>query len=296
LSGTLYIVATPIGNTEDLSARAKRILAEADIVAAEDTRTTKKLLGILGSSNKVSRNKIVSNHKFNEKQQLDYILSELGKGKNVALVSEAGTPCISDPGGIVVKAAVEQGIPVEGIPGASAVITALSISGFCFNSFSFFGFLPRSSGEIKKTIDNSRKSSAELSVFFESPKRIKKTLEIFSREDPDAAFCLCNDLTKMFQRIYRGTAMEILEELLANPSAEKGEYTLVARLSAMVQPAAEESHSLEAMLVDYMVNSGSSVKDAVQGLAEKHRGRLTKKDFYSASLKLRGLFSTYFPI
>ena len=289
MKGTLYVVATPIGNAEDISARAKRILTEADIVAAEDTRTTQRLFTILGI-----RNKTISNHKFNEKSQVDYLLSELEKGKNAALVSDAGTPCISDPGGIIVKAAAEHGIKVEGICGASAVITALSVCGFCFDSFAFFGFLPRTTGEIKKAIYNARKSGVKVSVFFESPKRIKKSLEVFINEAPEAALCLCNDLTKMFERIYRGTPQKILEELLANPSSEKGEYTLVAGLGEGREPALEKGPSPEALLIDYIVTSGASVKDAVKILAEKHRAHFSKKDFYSASLNLRALFSELF--
>jgi 16S rRNA (cytidine1402-2'-O)-methyltransferase len=291
----LYVVATPIGNAEDISARAKRILSEADIVAAEDTRTTQKLLAILDI-----RNKTVSNHKFNEKTKQDFLLSELENGKNVALVSDAGTPCISDPGGIIVKAAAEHGINIVGISGASAVITALSVCGFCFDSFAFFGFLPRSAGEIKKAIDKARKSGVEASVFFESPKRIKRSLEVFINEVPEAALCLCNDLTKMFERVYRGTPQEILEELLANPSAEKGEYTLAACLSASAGPVSEKDQLPramlpEALLIDHVVKHGGSIKDAVKALAETQRHNFSKKDFYSASLNLRKIVSELFP-
>jgi 16S rRNA (cytidine1402-2'-O)-methyltransferase len=287
MNGTLYIVATPIGNTEDISARAKRILDEVDIVAAEDTRTTQILFNILGIQNKT-----VSNHKFNEKHQVDFLIAELEKGKNIALVSDAGTPCISDPGGIIVQAAAERGISVIGICGASSVITALSVCGFSFNSFAFYGFLPKSANEIKKAINVAIKSKISVAIFFESPKRITKTLEIFVNELPEAELCLCNDLTKKFERIYRGKTQKILNELNDNPSAEKGEYTLVVNLaSCLYEDEHHETISPEALVVDYIIKNKASMKDAVNALAVKFRDTIAKKEFYTASLKLKALLS-----
>jgi 16S rRNA (cytidine1402-2'-O)-methyltransferase len=207
-------------------------------------------------------------------------------------VSDAGTPCISDPGGLIVKAAVERGISIVGVCGASAVITALSICGFSFNSFAFYGFLPKGANEIKKAIYAAVKSNISVAVFFESPKRIKNTLEIFANEIPRAEFCLCNDLTKKFERIYRGTAQKILDELSDNPSAEKGEYTLVVNLVSCLHE--DEQHgtiSPEALLIDYIIKNKVSMKDAVSALAMKFRNTITKKEFYTASLKLKTLFS-----
>ena len=289
MKGILYIVATPIGNTEDITERAKRILREVDVVAAEDTRTTKILFNLLGIQNKT-----VSNHKFNEKRQLEFLLSELENGRNVALVSDAGTPCVSDPGGLVVRAAAERGISVVGVCGASSVITAISICGFCFGSFSFYGFLPKDAKEIKKTISVARKSNVTISIFFESPKRIIKTMQILTDEAPDAEICLCNDLTKKFERIYRGKPKEILDELQSNPSAGKGEYTLVADFGKEAETTASgisKSVTYEAMLVDHIIKNGGSIKEAISALAETHRGRIAKKDFYSASLNLRTMFT-----
>ena len=284
MKGVLYIVATPIGNVGDITERAKLTLREADIIAAEDTRTTQILLGILGV-----RNKTVSNHKFNEKHQVDYLIQQLEDGKNVAIVSDAGTPCISDPGGVIVKAAAEREISVVGVCGASSVITALSVCGFSIGTFAFYGFLPRESNEIKKTINTARKSGG-VSVFFESPKRIKKSIEIFAYEAPESALCLCNDLTKMYERIYRGTPKEILAQLQNNPSSEKGEYTLVAELGEVSETIAGNTISYEAMLVDHIVKTGVSMKDAVNALAQVYKGSITKKDLYAASLNLRAMF------
>ena len=285
LKGILYIVATPIGNVGDITDRAKRILSEVDIIAAEDTRTTQILLGILGI-----KNKTISNHKFNEKHQVDFLISQLETGKCVAIVSDAGTPCISDPGGIIVKAAAERGITIEGVCGASSVITALSVCGFYFDTFVFYGFLPRETSEIMKAIRTARKSNAGVSVFFESPRRVKKSMEIFADEAPDAALCLCNDLTKMYERIYRGTASEVLNELRNNPAAEKGEYTLVAELGEVLADTADNDIAYEALLVDHIIKNGGSMKDAVNALAQTYKGSITKKDFYTASLNLRTIF------
>jgi len=286
LSGTLYIVATPIGNASDITDRAKRILNEVDVVAAEDTRTTRILFSILGI-----KNKTVSNHKFNERRQVDFLVSELENGRNVALVSDAGTPCISDPGGVIVSAAVKRGIQVVGVCGASSVITALSVCGFNFGAFTFYGFLPRETKEIRNIIHNAKSSNVSTSVFFESPKRIIKTLGIFAEEAYDAELCLCNDLTKKFECIYRGTPQSILDELLSNPSAEKGEYTLVADLGRLPVSDTDESLSHEAMIIDYIIKNGGSVKDAVNALADRHKGSIAKKDFYAASLNLRSMLS-----
>lgn len=287
MKGTLYIVATPIGNLEDMTDRARRILCEADVVAAEDTRTTQNLFRVLGI-----KNKTVSNHKFNEKRQAAFLLNELESGRSVALVSDAGTPCISDPGAVIVDAAAKRGIGVVGVCGASSVITALSICGFCSGPFAFYGFLPKEQVEIRKTIAAARNSEVSASVFFESPKRIKRTIRVFAEEAPDAELCLCNDLTKLYERVYRGKPLSVLEELDDNPSAEKGEYTLVAFFGRS-KPHEEErgAPSHEAMIVERVVKNGGSVKEAVNALAEIHKGEIAKKEFYAASLRLRSLFS-----
>ncbi|MCL2834337.1 MAG: 16S rRNA (cytidine(1402)-2'-O)-methyltransferase [Treponema sp.] len=301
MKGILYVTATPIGNTEDITLRAKRILGEAGVIAAEDTRSTQKLLSILGI-----KNKTVSNHKFNEKEKVDYLLSQLEEGKDVALVTDAGTPCISDPGNVITAAAAAAGYTVTGISGPSAVITALSVSGFSFRSFAFYGFLPRTKNEFKKLIAAVTGNAADTAVFYESPMRIKKSLGYFAETLPKTRLCLCNDLTKMYERIYRGSAGEILDELNANPSAEKGEYTLVADFTAVPviaagedaagQGPASESQadsaspgglSCEAMIVDHVVKKGGSVKDAVKALSAAHRNKISKKEFYAASMRLK---------
>ena len=300
MGGKLYVVATPIGNMEDITGRAKRILEEVDLVAAEDTRTANILFKMLGINNKT-----VSNYKFNEKRQTNYLIAELESGRNVALISDAGTPCISDPGGVLVKAAADRGITVIGVSGASSVITALSICGFSLESFAFYGFIPRKLGDVKRLFASVSNSGIDVAVFFESPKRIKKTLAYMSVETPQAKLCLCNDLTKKFERVYRGTPKEILEELDGNPSADKGEYTLVVWLGS-VHCTAESRHnadssadnsadngsqSPESMLIDYIVKNNCSIREAISGLSKSGKGVLPKKEFYAASIRLKELLS-----
>jgi len=292
MAGKLYVVATPIGNGGDITERAKRVLAETDIVAAEDTRTTQTLLSMLGI-----RNKMVSNHKFNEKRQVDYLLCELLLGKNVAIVSDAGTPCISDPGHVVVRAAAANGIEVISVCGASSVTAALSVSGFSFVSFAFYGFFPRESKEIRQALHRAKHGTIPVSVYFESPRRILKTLQIIASELPASEICLCNDLTKLYERIYRGAPQQVLDELGSNPSAEKGEYTLVLHIDEAPQAAVPGAQaSRESLLVDHIVKHGGSMKSAVQALQEQYKGQIPRKEFYAAALHLKELLPDLFSL
>lgn len=286
MPGILYIVATPIGNSEDITDRAKRILREVDMIAAEDTRTTQKLLKMLEI-----HSKMISNHKFNERRQADTIIMELIQGKNVAIVSDAGTPCISDPGHEIVRKATEMGIEVIAVCGASAVITALSISGFSFTSFRFYGFFPRENKEIKEVLQDVLSKNISVSVFFESPKRVEKMLRILAEELPDSKICLCNDLTKLYEKIYRGAPSDVLDEIINNPFSEKGEYTLVLYSTKvhLLDSSTDDTESHEAMLIDYIVKNGGTLKDAIQNLQKKYKGQISKKEFYAAALNLKQL-------
>jgi len=300
--GTLYVVATPIGNLEELSPRALRIMSEVDVIAAEDTRTTGLLLSRLLPDGGAKRPKLFSHHKFNEAATIDGLLKVLFEGKNVALLSDAGTPCISDPGHMLVNAAAKQGIEVVGVGGSCAAIMALSVSGFPAELFIFLGFLPRKAGERLAALERWSFTKTTL-IFYESPKRIAVTLECFAEHFPETALCLCNDLTKKYERIYRGTPSEILEELQANPFSEKGEYTCVAHLpehkTQETQEAQEtQSLSLESLLVDVMIKQGCSLKDAMKIVSENSakiaknstKAGISKKELYAASLHLKGLF------
>ncbi|MCL2047995.1 MAG: 16S rRNA (cytidine(1402)-2'-O)-methyltransferase [Defluviitaleaceae bacterium] len=281
----LYIVATPIGNLEDITARAIRILGEVDMIAAEDTRHSRGLLSHFNI-----KTPMFSCHKFNEEKRGDFFINALLEGKNVALISDAGTPCISDPGHTIVRLAAEAGIEVVPVCGASAVIAALSVSGFALSRFSFIGFLPRGKNALGTLIDVL--SATQTVVFYESPKRIFSVLGLLKEQLPAAQICLCNDISKKFERIYRGTAQEILDEIINHPY-EKGEYTCVIHGAPPLDTAAEnedEQLSIEARLVDIMLKSDCSLKAAAQKLHADCGKRYSKKEIYGAMLRVKGMF------
>lgn len=285
MAGILYIVATPIGNLEDMTARAARVLAEADFIAAEDTRHSR---GLLAHFEIKPKNPLLSLHKFNEEKRGDFFVNALLEGRDVALISDAGTPCISDPGYRLARAAAAAGIRVVPVCGASAVVAALSVSGFDASRFVFLGFLPRN--KLAKEFATAFAAN-ETIVFYESPRRISATLELLRENFPAASVCLCNDISKKFERIYRGTPSEILEEIAENPSAEKGEYTCVINHPRTEKPEEPpDAPSLEARLVDIMAKTNCTLKDASRVLHEA-RPELSKKEIYAAMLRLKEFFS-----
>lgn len=210
MSGILYVVATPIGNLSDITFRALETLKSVDMIACEDTRHTKILL----SHYKIQK-PVVSYHQHSKVQKVDFLINELRQGKNIALVSDAGTPGISDPGNKLVSVAADKGIQAVSIPGTSAVIAALSVSGFPANSFIFYGFLPHKKG--KQTILKKISESGVTSVFYESTHRIVKTLEMM-REiiGQERKIVLARELTKKFETVYRGTIDEVMELLMSD--------------------------------------------------------------------------------
>ena len=283
MTGTLFIVGTPIGNLGDMSPRAVETLQNADLIAAEDTRTAAMLLEKFG----ITGAKILPNHKFNEGNAAYGFVQDLLQGKTIALVTDAGMPCVSDPGYLLVEAAVAAGVPVTAVPGPCAAVTAVAVSGFNALSFAFYGFLPRTAGDIRKVLRRVEKEYSPLSVFYESPNRITDTVELVGEVLPDFRVCVCNDLTKKFERIYRGTAEQVLEQLKSNPNASKGEYVLLLERSKTEQKEDTAKLSPEALLVDRMVKDGVSAKEAVALLtAEKV---LPKRELYDAALRLREL-------
>ncbi len=282
-NGTLYVVGTPIGNLGDLSPRALETLREADLIAAEDTRTASQLLAHYG----VTGSRILSCHKFNEQEVAGEIVDALLCGETVALVTDAGMPCVSDPGYLLVQAAVEAGVPVTVVPGPCAAVAALAVSGFNALSFAFYGFLPRTAGEIRKVLRRVSGEYAPLSVFYESPNRVVETVGLVAEELPDAELCVCNDLTKKFERIYRGSPASVLGELQRNPNVRKGEYVLLIHRSSVLKPETK-ALSPEALLVEKMVRQGLSARDAVSALAKEKTA--PKGMLYDASLRLQRLF------
>ena len=221
-SGTLYIVSTPIGNLNDITNRAIEILNKVDICAAEDTRKSIKLFNAHNINTKLT-----SYHKFSENTQTKRLIEELLSGKDVAIISDAGTPLISDPGRYLVNGAIEQGIAIVPIPGATSVITALSVSGFDIENFKFFGFLPRKKNEREQLIKEIC-SSGVTSVVFESGKRIRKLLDDISKElREEIQIFVAREMTKIHETFYRGTTLEVKEQLDSSEFGTKGEFVLI---------------------------------------------------------------------
>ena len=218
----LYVVATPIGNLDDISARAVEVLGGVDLIAAEDTRHTLKLLNRYGLDSPLS-----SLHEHNEEKQAPILVEKLLGGSSVALVSDAGTPLISDPGFRLVKLALESGIEVVPIPGPSAITAALSVSGLPTDRFTFEGFLPsRKSARLKRLAG--LKTESGTMVFFESGHRIRECLDDMSKVfGPDRLVALCRELTKRFETILRGDLELILRKLEDDPDQSRGELVLV---------------------------------------------------------------------
>lgn len=217
--GTLYIVPTPVGNMEDMTLRAIRVLKEADVVLAEDTRTS----GIILKHFDI-QNRLLSHHKFNEHGTTASVIERLKGGQNVALVSDAGTPGISDPGFFLAREAVKAGITVQCLPGATACIPAVVASGMPCDRFCFEGFLPQKKG--RQTMINSLKDETRTMIFYESPYRLLKTLGQFAEVfGPDREVCVCREISKVHEEYVRGTLAEVKEHFEAN--VPRGEIVIV---------------------------------------------------------------------
>ncbi len=285
-AGTLYIVATPIGNSQDMSPRGKKILSEVDIIAAEDTRRSMVLLNKLEI-----RNRLASNHKFNEYGKAKYFINEMLAGKSVAVITDAGTPCISDPGNELIKAAVEAGIRVVGVPGCCAAVAALSVSGFDLSSFTFYGFFPRENAERRRLLEKLRHGDTRTFALYESPKRIMELVDFFIEAGAKCRMCLCNDMTKLHEMSFRGTPEEVKQQLLAKGSYDKGEYAVVLEIDEdYIFNKVEHTVSAEAMLVDVMVSGGVSAKEAVSAVLADENNSYSKNELKAAALRLKKLF------
>jgi 16S rRNA (cytidine1402-2'-O)-methyltransferase len=217
--GTLYVVATPIGNLEDITLRALRVLREVALIAAEDTRHTRKLL-----ARYEIETPLLSFHEHSPPARLQKILQRLESGESVALVTDAGTPGISDPGASLVKAAHEAGIPVVPVPGASAVTAALSVSGFAAARFRFEGFPPRKAGARKRFFEAFQEEDAPI-VLFESPHRLLDTLQTALEVLGDRPVVICREMTKQFEQIFHGTLSVALQHWQQH--APRGEFVIV---------------------------------------------------------------------
>ena len=285
--GTLYIVATPIGNSRDITERAREILTTADIIAAEDTRRSVVLLNKLG----IRGNALSANHKFNEYGKARYFVEQLQQGKNVAVITDAGTPCISDPGNELIRAAVGSGIRVVGIPGCCAAVTALSISGFDLSTFLFYGFFPREAADRRRVLSMMRKGDTRTYAFYESPKRIMSAVEFFIEENAGIRLCLCNDMTKLHEMTFRGSPAEVREQLLRKGNYEKGEYAFIAEVcEEYMLREVEHISSPEALLVDCMVRHDCTARDALRLLLGDENNTYSKNELYAAHLALKERF------
>lgn len=227
---TLYVVATPIGNLEDISRRSLRILTEVAVIAAEDTRTAKVVIDHYDI-----KTRLLSYNEHNHSRRFPDILARLDAGEDVALVSDAGTPCISDPGVALVAVAREAGHQVVAVPGPSAPIAALSISGLPTTSFTFVGFLPRTAGKLREVLQS---MGAPTLVAFESPERLSKTLGLINEELPGRRLAVCREITKRYEECFVGTASEALAHF-TNP---RGEIVLVIE-GAEAEPEADLSQA-----------------------------------------------------
>jgi len=217
--GTLYLVATPIGNLEDITLRALRVLKECDVVAAEDTRRTGQLLKHFGIAKP-----LLSYFQFNEARRSEEIIERLRRGEKIALATDAGSPGISDPGERVVRAAIAAGLRVESVPGACALVTALTASGLPTEEFHFIGFLPHKSGQRRNKLELLKETSGTL-VLYESPYRIEKLLGELKEVFPERQIVLARELTKKFEEFLRGKPAELLE--LAKKRSLKGEFVVL---------------------------------------------------------------------
>jgi len=220
-SGTLYIIATPIGNLGDISSRAIEVLSKVDICASEDTRKSKILF-----DHYQIKTKLISYHKFSERKKLSYFIDQLNLGKDIALISDAGTPLISDPGHILVEQVLAENINIKPIPGASSVTSALSISGLPTENFIFFGFPPRKGKERSLFLERFNKEDIT-SVVFESGLRIKKFLGEIVAVSPEREVFISREMTKVFETFYRGTVLDVLQEIEEDSYGTKGEFVLI---------------------------------------------------------------------
>ena len=262
MSGTLYLVATPIGNLDDITHRAVRILSEVDLIACEDTRHTRKLLNHLKITNS-----ILSYHEHNEVARTTQLLNKLEQAMNIALVSDAGTPLVSDPGYHLVRKALKKGIPVVPIPGPSAVLTALAASGLPSDSFHFFGFMPSRATQRRKVIGELKDINTTV-ILYEAPHRILDTLADIDKLLGDRPVVVAREMTKLHEEFLRGTAAEIKKEL-ASRSSVKGEFTVLIA-TAIRKPKTEAPPNEVKEAVIALMNQGISRMDAMKSVAREH--------------------------
>lgn len=281
---TLFVVATPIGNLQDMTPRAIDTLRNVALIAAEDTRVTKKLLNVFDIGTPLT-----ACHQHNEDTKGAWLADKmLAENIDVAVTTDAGTPCISDPGYALVKACVERGIEVIPIPGCCASVSAMSVSGFDTREFAFYGFLPREKKDLKEKL-LSMARGVKVAAVHESPYRVTELVEVIADILPDTMISCSCDLTKLHEKTIRGTAGEVLQMLKDNPKTEKGEYCLVLDFHGVTLPeekAPAAEISLEARLVEQLLE-GLDLRDAQSELVLQGEKKNAVKQ---AALRLKKLF------
>ena len=265
-NGTLYLVPTPIGNLGDMTSRAIEVLGEVDLIAAEDTRNTQKLLNHFNISTKQ-----ISFHEHNTQERIPKLVEKLKTGINIAQVSDAGMPSISDPGHELVEACIKEDIPVVPLPGANAGITALIASGLIPQPFYFYGFLPRKNSEQKQELTNLKGHTSTI-IFYEAPHRLKKTLKNMSEVLGNREVVLCRELTKKFEEFIRGNLEEVIE--WANTSEIRGEFVII--LDGNHDEQVEESKvtmdlSIEDQVRELIENRNLKPNQAIKEVAKENR-------------------------
>jgi len=274
LESGIYVVATPIGNLGDISERAINTLAQADVIAAEDTRHTRRLLDAVGVDTPM-----ISLHEHNEFDRAESLIERVKAGQTIALVSDAGTPLISDPGGILVQKARQRGVRVVTIPGPSAVIAALSISGLAVGRFVFDGFLPSKSKAREEQLEQYMEEPRVV-VFYESPHRIVDSLKSFQKVLPERPLVLARELTKTFETVLQGSPAELLDVMAEDANQTKGEFVVL--LAGAPEATAEEGVSVEAQGWLRALLPLMPVKKAASVVAERTGAK--KNELYQLAL------------
>jgi len=278
--GKLYLVPTPIGNLKDITLRALEVLQNVDIIAAEDTRQSLKLLNHFNI-----KKTLISYHQHNEQGKSENIIDQIKEGKNIAIISDAGSPGISDPGSVIVLKCIEQNIKFEVLPGATAITTALVYSGLDTTKFIFRGFLPRENKERKPIIDDLLNRSETL-IFYEAPHRLLSTLEFLYENIGDRKISMCRELTKLYEEIIRLSLKQAIEYY--KEKAPRGEYVLVIEGKSKEDIDKDERAKWDTLTIEehiekYM-NEEISKKDAMKKVA-KDRG-MSKSEIYKHSLNI----------
>ena len=274
--GVLYVVATPIGHLEDITLRALKVLSAVDLIAAEDTRHTRRLLAAHGI-----QNRLISYHEHNERQRTVDLIDQLNRGTRIALVSNAGTPAVSDPGYRLVAAAAAQGLAIVPIPGVSAGITALCVSGLASDTFTFVGFPARRKAKRTQQLQQLAGLPHTL-IFYQSPKRLRDFLEELQTICGDRPAVLGREMSKLYEEFVRGRLSEI-KTALDKHEEIKGECTLL--VSGAVKPAAPAEEDLRAALVDALAHDDRPLREIAKALAK--RFGVAKKSVYDQALRMR---------